>query len=166
MHSLSLRYLALSAAVAVPLLASPPVLTPALVPCTTFCLPGSEGPVFGRNYDWGVGVANVTINKRGLKKTALVEEGEDPAEWTSKFGSLTFNQYGHELPTGGMNEAGLVVEVMWLDETRFPTRDERKGLCELQWVQYQLDNCRNVEEVLATDSRIRPARRTSKNLHI
>ena len=125
------------------------------LPCTTFCLVSSEGPVFGRNYDWDVGVANVTINKRGLQKAALVDRGVAPAEWTSQFGSLTFNQYGHEFPTGGMNEAGLVVEVMWLEETRFPTPDERKEVSVLQWVQYQLDNCRSVAEVLATDAKIR-----------
>ena len=35
-----------------------------------------------------------------------------PASWVSKYGSVTFNQYGRELPTGGMNEAGLVVETI------------------------------------------------------
>jgi len=155
MNLRTLPPVALVAAIAAPLLALPPTPIPVRVPCTTFCLAGSEGPVFGRNYDWEVGVANVTINKRGLMKTALVKENEDPAEWVSKFASLTFNQYGHELPTGGMNEAGLVVEVMWLDETRFPKPDERKGVCELQWVQYQLDNSSSVQEVLDTNSKIR-----------
>jgi choloylglycine hydrolase len=28
--------------------------------------------------------------------------------WISKYGSITFNQYGREFPTGGMNEKGLV----------------------------------------------------------
>jgi penicillin V acylase-like amidase (Ntn superfamily) len=127
----------------------------AAAPCTTFCLPGSNGPVFGRNYDWGVGVALVTVNKRRLGKTALVEEGTEPARWTSKYGSITFNQYGRELPMGGMNEKGLVVEVMWLTDTRFPDPDSRPGVAELTWVQYQLDNCMSVEEVIATDSKIR-----------
>lgn len=124
-------------------------------PCTTFCLQGTDGPVFGRNYDWSIGVAHVTVNKRGLAKTALVHPPAEPARWTSKYGSLTFNQYGREFPMGGMNEVGLVVEVMWLTDTRFPATDSRAGLRELQWVQYQLDNCRSVEEVIATDKTVR-----------
>ncbi len=127
----------------------------AVTPCTTFCLPATHGPVFGRNYDWGIGFGLVTVNRRGLQKSAFVAEPTEPAKWISKYGSLTFNQYGRELPTGGMNEAGLVVEVMWLTDTRYPDPDSRAGLGELGWVQYQLDTCKSVAEVLATDSKIR-----------
>ena len=56
---------------------------------------------------------------------------------------------------GGMNETGLVVEVMWLQGTKYPARDERPALRELSWVQYQLDNCCTIGEVIATDSKIR-----------
>jgi choloylglycine hydrolase len=54
-----------------------------------------------------------------------------------------------------MNETGLVVEVMWLDDTRFPGEDERPAISELQWVQYQLDNASTVDEVIASDKTIR-----------
>jgi len=139
---------------------SPLALPAALIvqppaPCTTFCLPGQHGPVFARNYDWAVGVGMVIVNKRGLAKTALTRPPEIPVKWVSKYGSVTFNQYGRELPMGGMNEAGLVVETMWLQETRYPSRDDRPALRELAWIQYQLDNCRNVDEVVATDVKLR-----------
>ncbi len=124
-------------------------------PCTTFCLPGQEGAVFARNYDWQIGVGLVFVNKRNLSKTALVGPQDTPAAWTSRYGSLTFNQYGREFPLGGMNEAGLVVELMWLSDTGYPARDERPALRELAWIQYQLDSCRSVEEVLATDAKLR-----------
>jgi choloylglycine hydrolase len=26
--------------------------------------------------------------------------------WTSRYGSITFNQYGREFPSGGINEKG------------------------------------------------------------
>jgi choloylglycine hydrolase len=58
---------------------------------------------------------------------------------------------------GGMNEKGLVVEVMWLDETVYSKSDGRASIEELQWVQYQLDNCSTIEEVIATDKLIRIA---------
>lgn len=147
---------ALLAPLMAPLLALPFTPAPsALAPCTTFCLAGTNGPIFGRNYDWGIGVAHVTVNKRGLTKTALVASPAKPAKWNSKFGSITFNQYGREFPAGGMNEVGLVVEVMWLSDARFPDADGRPGVRELAWIQYQLDNCRSVEEVLATDATLR-----------
>jgi choloylglycine hydrolase len=95
----------------------------------------------------------LVVNKRGVQKTAMGQE--DPVSWVSKFGSVTFNQYGREQPMGGMNESGLVVEVMWLDGTGYPEQDSRAALNELQWVQYQLDNCTSVEEVIASDSLIR-----------
>jgi choloylglycine hydrolase len=126
-----------------------------LAPCTTFCLEGPEGPVFGRNYDWPVSVGLVVVNKRGLVKTAMVDTQEAPATWTSRYGSITFNQYGRELPMGGLNEAGLVVEQMWLEGTRYPAADERPGLRELAWIQYQLDTARSLDEVVASDARVR-----------
>jgi choloylglycine hydrolase len=69
---------------------------------------------------------------------------------------VTFNQWGREFPMDGMNEAGLVVALMWLDETQYPV-DERPSLRELEWIQYQLDNFGSVAEVLerASDLRIR-----------
>jgi len=68
---------------------------------------------------------------------------------------VTFNQFGQEMPFGGMNEAGLVVENMMLDETQYPPPDARPEIGRLQWIQYQLDNCSTVEEVIATDTKIR-----------
>lgn len=132
-------------------------------PCTTFCLDHGDQPIFGKNYDWAVEDGLAIINKRGVSKTALPSSGTDfgrPARWTSKYGSITFNQYGRELPMGGMNEAGLVVESMMLAKTEYPAPDSRPSISSLQWIQYQLDNFSKVEEVIASDSqlRIRPER--------
>ena len=85
--------------------------------------------------------------------------------WVSKYGSITFNQYGKEFPTGGMNEKGLVVELMWLDETQYPSADQRPAISVLQWIQYQLDNCSTIEEVIATDKILRIATVGTTPLH-
>ena len=66
-----------------------------------------------------------------------------------------FNQYGKEFPTGGMNETGLVVELMWADGSKYPKPDSRPALGVLQWIQFLLDNYNSVEEVISSDSRIR-----------
>jgi choloylglycine hydrolase len=130
---------------------------PVLEPCSTFCLKSGKSLVFGRNYDWDTGVGFVMVNKRSLVKKALnfFNPSSKQAQWVSKYGSITFNQYGRENPMGGMNEAGLVVEVMWLSETQYPVRDERLSLGELEWVQYQLDNFASVSEVIESNSSIR-----------
>lgn len=61
------------------------------------------------------------------------------------------------MPYGGSNEVGLVVEQMMLLESKYPEPDERPAINMLQWIQYQLDNCRTVEEVIATDKCLRQA---------
>jgi penicillin V acylase-like amidase (Ntn superfamily) len=123
--------------------------------CTTFCLRGGGEVLFGRNYDWEVGDGLVLVNKRGVAKTALPVTGARPATWTSRFGSVTFNQYGREVPTGGMNEAGLVVELMWLDVTRYSPPDRRPAIGALEWIQYQLDVSGKVEDVLKAAAAVR-----------
>lgn len=124
-------------------------------PCTTFVLKGDGKIYVGRNLDWQWEDGLIIANPRGLKKTALVDRGHPAAQWTSKYGNLTFNQFGLEGPFGGMNEAGLVVEEMTLMESRYPTPDSRPEIDMLEWIQYQLDTCSNVTEVIATDLSIR-----------
>jgi penicillin V acylase-like amidase (Ntn superfamily) len=120
--------------------------------CTTFCSRG----LFGRNYDFEIGYGLVMTNKRGVTRSAQTENG---ARWTSRFGSLTFNQFGRDNPTGGMNEKGLVVELMWLDGTRYPAADARPQVGTLEWIQYQLDTASTVSEVIAGAKKVRIGQR-------
>ncbi len=123
--------------------------------CTAFLLKSNDELVFGRNYDFIIGYGIVFTNKKDVVKTAFTETNT-PATWVSKYGSVTFNQFGREFPTGGMNETGLVVELMWLDDTKYPEKDGRAATGGvLQWIQYQLDNCQNIQEVIETDKDIR-----------
>ena len=126
--------------------------------CTTFCLKNRGEILFGKNYDWMVGDGLVFVNKRGVAKVASPENDEDssnPAKWVSKYGSLTFNQYGRENPSGGMNEAGLAIELMWLDDSQYPKRDARPTVGVLEWIQYQLDTSTSVAEVIRNSGRVR-----------
>jgi choloylglycine hydrolase len=123
--------------------------------CTTFCLKDGSHLIFGRNYDWMIGTGLVIVNKRNLIKRADVDPPEKPVEWVSRYGSITFNQYGKEYPTGGMNEEGLVVEQMMLPKTRYSSPDGRPAIRELAWIQYQLDNFQSVKEVVESDSNLR-----------
>jgi penicillin V acylase-like amidase (Ntn superfamily) len=123
--------------------------------CTTFCLKSKDEVLFGRDYDWTIGDALVFVNKRGVMKTATVEDSPRPAKWISKYGSVTFNQYGRELPAGGMNEAGLVIEQLWLSETQYPKADSRPTVGTQEWIQYQLDNSATAQEVIKNAEKVR-----------
>src|SRR5436190_1954664 len=116
--------------------------------CTTFCLRGPGEVLFGRNYDFTIGDALIFVNKRGLSKTATDGDSRNPAKWVAKFGSVTFNQFGRENPTGGMNEMGLVVEQMWLDETEYPKDDAYPTLGTQEWMEYLLDTSATTAEAV------------------
>jgi penicillin V acylase-like amidase (Ntn superfamily) len=130
------------------------VLTANSLACTTFCLKNKGEVLFGKNYDWMISDGLVMVNKRGIAKTSVAKE-ENPATWVSKYGSVTFNQYGRENPMGGMNEMGLVIELMWLDETKYPAHDKRSVVDVLEWIQYNLDTAATTGEVLANAEKLR-----------
>ena len=95
-----------------------------------------------------MGQGLVIVNKRGVAKQSLpAKPGDKPARWLSRHASVTFNQYGREFPAGGMNDAGLVVEIMWLESSEYERADQRPTLNELQWIQYQLDTYGTVAEM-------------------
>jgi penicillin V acylase-like amidase (Ntn superfamily) len=119
--------------------------------CTTFLLERGAERVVGKSYDWHMGQGVVMVNKRGVAKQSLPgRPGDRPTRWVSRHASVTFNQYGRELPNGGMNDAGLVVEIMWLDDSVYEKPDQRPSLNELQWIQYHLDSHGSVAEMVAT----------------
>lgn len=131
--------------------------------CTTFVLNDENNLLFGRNLDWVSDNGIIVTNNRNTHKSSLVFSPEKSIQWTSKYGSVTFNQFGKEFPFGGINEKGLVVEIMVV-EGKYPKPDARYAVNELQWVQYQLDNASTIEEVILSDEQIRISG-VSQNLH-
>lgn len=135
-------------------------LLPALgLGCTTLAIPQSSEKLVGKSYDWFQNHGVALVNARNLKKSALLLTADKPAEWTSRYGSLTFNQHGRELPLGGVNEKGLSIEIMWLDSSEYPVSGAVPAINELQWIQYQLDSAATVAEAvqLAQAVRVIPA---------
>lgn len=142
------------------------LITNVILACTTFSFADKNGNiVLGRNFDFPVGTGHIEINKRNMRKIAFIKPPEKALEWISKYGSITFNQIGKEFPYGGINEAGLVIEQMWLQETVYPQLDERYGLSALQWIQYQLDNFKSVTDVINSDSLVRISFTSVSSLH-
>lgn len=80
------------------------------------------------------------------------EEGKNSIEWVSKYGSLIVSSWDIS-STDGMNEKGLVANMVWLVESEYPKFNKEgntKGLAISLWAQYVLDNFASVEEAVST----------------
>ena len=125
--------------------------------CSSFMLQKEQVLLFGHNLDSDEPVpGKVYINKRGILKKGCTfrelttVEQLDPSTliWISRFGSVTFSQLGANFPDGGMNEIGLFVWEMSLMNTTFIQDKTLPKLFMMQWMQYVLDNCSTVQEVI------------------
>lgn len=124
--------------------------------CTSFSFEHEGAVIFATNYDNDFAPGMIYVNKKNVQKRGW-EPGTSgkTAAWVSRYGSVTFSCVGYQLAWAGMNEAGLVMSTMSLAETKNPPPDERPALVSPFWVQYMLDTCATVEEVIESDRRIR-----------
>lgn len=117
--------------------------------CTRVVYSGKNGMVAtGRSMDWKTEMhSNLWVFPKGMERNG--ETGANSLKWTSKYGSVVTSAF-EIASTDGMNEKGLVANLLWLPETEYPVRDQTKpGLAITAWVQYMLDNFANVEEAVA-----------------
>lgn len=115
-----------------------------------------------RTMDWPESTEPVlTLLPRGMERhggMAGTETivAENPASWTSKYGSLVTTVYGVGT-ADGINEKGLGVHMLYLRATDFGPRDASKaGLQAGLWGQYVLDNAATVEEALTLLEAVQP----------
>ncbi|WP_258199556.1 linear amide C-N hydrolase [Paenibacillus endoradicis] len=111
--------------------------------------------LLGKNQDNPYDGAYIFTNKRNVTKRAMVMPPDHPAEWSSRYGSLIITQVGKEMPNGGMNEAGLVVEQTTLWQSAYSENSVLPAIGELPWMQLLLDTCSSVQEAIETASRVR-----------
>ena len=134
--------------------------------CSSFSIKKNGNVVFGFNFDYYETYGNVMVNQPGIQKTAFLSLEDQPSKWISKYGSITFNGISKEQPFAGMNQKGLVVSMMALQNGgKLPKKDKRTALNELQWIQYQLDNSTSVKDVIATNKDIRISPSYSMKFH-
>lgn len=122
--------------------------------CTTVCLRAGTRSLVAYNYDFYPSGGLVLVNKRGTSKRSRLEAGG--ARWVARYGSVTFTQFGRDSPATGVNEKGLMVSLMWLDETEYAPADDRPTIGVLEWIQYHLDRHGSVAEVVAQAGAVRP----------
>lgn len=115
--------------------------------CISIRLQNEDSLVLANNYDSPQEVGYLVTNQRGMNKEAFIRPSDQPLRWTSRYGSVTFNQLGKEFPHEGMNEAGLVTTQVILPQTRYPAAEGRPAIREIQLAQYLLDTCTGIDEV-------------------
>lgn len=116
--------------------------------CTRVVYLGANDDVItARSMDWKNDVAtNLWIFPRGMARSG--EAGPNSVKWTSRYGSVIATGYDIST-TDGMNEAGLMANVLWLVESEYPAYDGRgPGLSIAAWAQYALDNYGSVKEAV------------------
>lgn len=113
--------------------------------CTRFVYHGAGDEVItARSMDWKTDVGtNLWVFPRGMHRSG--EAGPNSVRWVSKYGSVIASGYDIST-TDGMNEAGLVANVLWLVESSYPEYDgTAPGLSIAAWAQYVLDNFATVQ---------------------
>ncbi|MGH8054916.1 MAG: linear amide C-N hydrolase [Stenotrophomonas sp.] len=116
--------------------------------CTRFVYHGAGNDVFtGRSMDYKIDTGtHLWMFPRGMQRTG--EVGPESLTWTSRYGSVIASAYDIAT-TDGMNETGLVANLLWLAESEYPDRNSGKpGLSISLWTQYMLDNFATVDEAV------------------
>lgn len=118
--------------------------------CTRVVYKGPNNTVItGRTMDFSIEIpANQWIFPRGIKRNG--EVGKNSIEWTSKYGSLGVSSWDISI-SDGMNEKGLVANMLWLVESEYPSFEKtgnKKGMAISLWAQYVLDNFATVAEAV------------------
>jgi choloylglycine hydrolase len=138
-----LRSLALAAAIVLP-----PAMNDANA-CTRAVYFGQETQtVTGRTMDWVEEMqSNLYLMPRGMQHTSNTAT---PFTWTSTYGSVITSIYGGGT-ADGMNEKGLVANMLYLVETTYPPAspdDKRPTMSIAAWAQYVLDSFATVAEAV------------------
>ena len=116
--------------------------------CTRVVYTGINGTVItGRTMDWKTEMySNIWVFPRGMQRSG--ETGANTLKWTSKYGSIITSAF-EIASTDGINEKGLVANLLWLNESVYPVwKKDKPGLTIAAWVQYMLDNFATVDEAV------------------
>jgi penicillin V acylase-like amidase (Ntn superfamily) len=108
-----------------------------------------QAAVVGRNMDWPEDMqTDLWAFPRGIARSGLSGDANS-LTWTSKYGSVSAAVYNIGT-SDGINEKGLVANLLWLTEADYGKRDAKvPGLSLSLWAQYSLDNFATVAEAVA-----------------
>lgn len=125
--------------------------------CSAISLTADGRGVFAANLDYRLHTrGQLFINQRGVRKTGRIPStGGIYADWNSSYASITFNFVGYQYPWGGMNEQGLAMSTMALPQSVSQPPDDRPVVDSGFWMQYILDTCASIEDVITSDALVR-----------
>ena len=109
---------------------------------------GEGGRVLtGRSMDWKTELdTDLWVFPRGIERDGAAEDLS--YKWKSRYGSIIASGYGVST-TDGLNEKGLVANVLWLVESGYPSIEKGHPSISLSiWAQYVLDNFATVTETV------------------
>jgi len=107
----------------------------------------------GRNMDWPdtFNGTDLWLLPRGMQRES--QSTGKHLSWTSKYASISAVTYmdkeKHAAVADGMNEKGLIANMLWLSDSDYGKRDPSvSGLGMSMWAQYVLDNFSTVDEAV------------------
>ncbi|WP_392565659.1 linear amide C-N hydrolase [Utexia brackfieldae] len=130
------------------LLASMMCFTAVSDACTRVVYLGENQQIItARTMDWKDEIdTDLWIFPKGMERNGLA--GKASLNWTSKYGSVIASGYGIAT-TDGVNEKGLVANLLWLAESEYPKgTTEQNALSISIWAQFMLDNFASVNEAV------------------
>lgn len=123
-------------------------LAPQVDACTRAVYLGPEGTIItGRSMDWEENTGtDLWAFPAGMKRDGA--SGATSIKWVSKYGSVVCSFYNAST-VDGMNEKGLVANVLYLDESEYGKPDGKRPTISIAaWAQYVLDNYATVAETV------------------
>ncbi len=144
-------------------LAGMPFITTSAAACSLAVLNGNGNMIIARTMDWKTPDGAVVKNYPDTKRKAQLIL-HNPYEWTSKYGSISFNLIEtvpllgeKSVPGCGLNEKGLYAAELWVTgppRVKYPLDNSKPWLTAAEVVQMLLDNCANVDEAIAQFNRV------------
>lgn len=123
-------------------------MTQSVGACTRALYVGTDDVVItGRSMDWVEDLqSDLWAFPQGMTRDGAA--GPQSLKWTSKYGSLIVSGYNAGT-ADGMNEKGLVTNMLYLDESNYGKPSENKPVMSISiWAQYVLDNFATVSEAV------------------
>lgn len=121
---------------------------PPAAACTRVLYVADDGTVLtGRSMDWEEDMmSNIWAFPAGIARDGAA--GPNSLHWVSKYGSVGVSGYEAGIPDG-MNERGLVANILYLAEAQYPKPVAGKPDLSISlWAQYALDNFATVDEAV------------------
>jgi choloylglycine hydrolase len=121
---------------------------PPAAACTRVLYVADDGTVLtGRSMDWEEDMmSNIWTFPAGIARDGAA--GQNSLHWVSKYGSVGVSGYEAGIPDG-MNERGLVANILYLAEAQYPKPVAGKPDLSISlWAQYALDNFATVDEAV------------------